>query len=110
MRICASLGMVDNSGVDEVPEIELWLHGSGNTDTFAGAPRKGYFAADTTLLAPVTQGDLVGRVFDSRGRIIAPVYAPATGFVTFLRREAAVDAGTPLMSVSQARPARLFPS
>ena len=109
MRICALLGMFASPDTDPLPELELWLHGSGDTDTFAGAPSEGYFAAETTLLTRVKSGDIVGRVFDSRGRIVEPVRAPSSGAVTFLRRQAAVQAGTPLVSVSQTRPVHLFP-
>lgn len=108
LRVCAALGMLSADAPPLGAELRLWMHGAGDTDSFASASFSGYFVAEAALLQPVAAGDAVGRVIDARGALLERIRAPVDGVVSFLRRRAPVSSGTPLVSFADARPLASF--
>lgn len=104
LRVCEAWGLLPAGTAPPGVPLRLWLHGSGDTDTFTPAERDGYFLAEVDLLDPVRAGDRIGRVIDFADRVVAPVLAAADGRVVFLRRAAKITAGTPLVSVCPEHP------
>jgi predicted deacylase len=98
LNVMRRLGSLDGPVADPPPQ-RIIVGGIGNVDSSATSPADGSLVTWLKAGDPVKEGSLIASVIDADGELAGEVRSPSPGIVMFLRRNARVREGEPIVLI-----------
>jgi uncharacterized protein len=99
LNVMRRLGSLDSPVTDPPPQ-RMIVGGVGNVDSSATSPADGSLVTWVKAGDVVEEGSLIASVIDADGDLAGEVRSPSPGIVIFLRRNARVREGEPIVLIA----------